>query len=153
MINTKPVGPKQTSSQKAQKAQPGGPTIGGVAGVGKQKLVSRPNSSRRPSIVRGHTTKPSASGIGEGKESEFTANQHLHNTVKTKILTKLQKPNPQKQSGGNDYFSYNAKKTMKEEAPAMSISGGAVPSITNPTVNYALQKKMKEKIARRKKSQ
>lgn len=141
---------QQTSKQKQQKAQPGGPTIAGVAGVGKQKTVTRPNSSRRPSIVHSHTTGPSTSGIGEGKESEFGANRQLTTSVRGKMAQKLER----KPTGMNDYYAHNAKKTsvVKEDAPAMSVAGGAVPSITNPTVNYAFQvrKKMKGKLARRK---
>lgn len=43
--------------------------------------------------------------------------------------------------------------TLKnEDAPPTSVSGGAVPSITDPTTNYAFQikKRMKNKILRRK---
>lgn len=190
---------QQSSKQKAQKAQAGGPTIGGVAGVGKQKTVTRPNSSRRPTVVHGHTTGPSATGVGEevsfndeyfqkkaeelarqqgkskhhipkikenlmknhkvdmgeGKENEFTANRQMTSTVRGKMATKLVR----KPSGMNDYYAHNDKKTssiVKEDgggAPAMSVAGGAVPSITNPTVNYAFQvrKKVSGKMARRKK--
>jgi len=43
-------------------------------------------------------------------------------------------------------------KTYKEEAPAVSVSSGAVPSLTNPSDVYALQKRiMKKRILRRKK--
>lgn len=41
----------------------------------------------------------------------------------------------------------------KEEAPAVSVAGGAVPSITDPTTNYALQLKKKVNMLRRKKPQ
>lgn len=42
---------------------------------------------------------------------------------------------------------------VKEEAPAMSIAGGSVPSLTNPSDVYALQlkKRLKNKMLRRKK--
>lgn len=39
----------------------------------------------------------------------------------------------------------------KEEAPAVSVAGGAVPSITDPTTNYAAQLKKKMNMLRRKK--
>jgi len=39
----------------------------------------------------------------------------------------------------------------KEEAPAVSVAGGAVPSITDPTTNYAAQLKKKINMLRRKK--
>jgi len=40
---------------------------------------------------------------------------------------------------------------IKEEAPAVSISGGAVPSITDPSTNYAFQvkKRVKKKMIKR----
>jgi len=41
----------------------------------------------------------------------------------------------------------------KEEAPAVSVAGGAVPSITDPTTNYAAQLKKKSNMLRRKKPQ
>ncbi len=41
----------------------------------------------------------------------------------------------------------------KEEAPAVSVAGGAVPSITDPTTNYAAQLKNKSNMLRRKKPQ
>jgi len=168
MPMNKPAGPRQTSSQKAQKTQAGGPTIGGVAGIGKQKMVTRPRSAQRPTIVHAHHTGPSASGLGEGKENEFTANRQLHSTVRGKINSKLtnssndyfshndratSKPVPtSKVSGMSAYTSYNSKKTMKEDAPAMSVAGGGVSPVAPPdaTAAYALQKKMREKLARRK---
>jgi len=39
----------------------------------------------------------------------------------------------------------------KEEAPAVSVAGGAVPTITDPTTNYAAQLKKKMNMLRRKK--
>ena len=54
------IGPK--------KPAPAGPTIGGVAGIGKQKTLSRPKSAQRPTIVHAHHTGPSATGLGEGRE-------------------------------------------------------------------------------------
>lgn len=146
-----------SSKQKAQNTQPGGPTIGGVAGVGKQKTVTRPNSSRRPTVVHSHTTGPSASGIGEGRESEYAANRQLHSQVKLKIAQKLNPAGNPGKSGTDSYYSHMEKRkkaTIKEDGGvAMSVgSGTAVPSITNATANYAFQvkKKVKERIARRK---
>jgi hypothetical protein len=40
---------------------------------------------------------------------------------------------------------------MKEDAPAVSVAGGAVPTITDPTTNYAAQLKKKMNMLRRKK--
>jgi len=136
--------PPVSNKQKAQNTQAGGPTIGGVAGVGKQKTVTRPNSSRRPSVVHGHTTGPSPTGIGEGKESEYLANRQLQNTVKSKMQHKL---NPKNKGGGDDYFSYNAKKTNVKEDVAMSVGGGAVAGVApaDATTNYAFQIKKKIK--------
>jgi len=146
---TNVTGPKQTSNQKAQKAQAGGPTIGGVAGVGKQRTVTRPNSSRRPTIVHAHHTGPSPSGLGEGKESEYRANSQLKKTVKAKMNHKL---DPKNKGGADDYYSHNAKKYFKENV-AMSVGSGQVAGIApaDATTNYALQKKMHEKLAKRKK--
>jgi hypothetical protein len=177
----------QTSKQKAQKSQSGGPTIGGVAGIGKPKNPTRSQSAqatKTPSPTGVKTSIPhlgehATSGIGtsvvgEGRNSEFAANQQLASTVRQKVAHKLSisggrpQPRPNHQPGGglSDYYAHNAKKTMKEDtvnemggggggaggAPAMSVaSGQAVPSITDPTTNYALQKKMREKMARRKK--
>jgi len=42
---------------------------------------------------------------------------------------------------------------MQEDAPAVSVAGGAVPSITDPTTNYAAQLKKKINMFRRKKPQ
>lgn len=41
---------------------------------------------------------------------------------------------------------------VKEEAPAMSVASGAVPSLTNPSDVYALQlkKRLNKKMLRRK---
>ena len=40
---------------------------------------------------------------------------------------------------------------MKEDAPAVSVAGGAVPTITDPTTNYAAQLKKRMNMLRRKK--
>lgn len=139
--------PPVSSKQKTQNTQAGGPTIGGVAGVGKQKTATRPKSSQS-------TKTPSPHGIhtgpmGEGKESEYSANRNLRNNVRTKAY----KPKPG--SGMKDYYAHNEKKTIKEDGGvAMSVgSGAAVPSITNATANYAFQvkKKVRNGVARRKK--
>ena len=41
---------------------------------------------------------------------------------------------------------------VKEEAPAMSVAGGAIPSLTNPSDVYALQlkKRLNKKMLKRK---
>jgi hypothetical protein len=42
-------------------------------------------------------------------------------------------------------------KPLKEDAPAMSVAGGSVPSLTSPEAQYALQlkRKIKKKILKR----
>lgn len=195
--------PPVSSKQKAQNTQAGGPTIGGVAGVGKQKTVTRPKSSQstktpsphgvrtgpigeavhddawfhkkaaetakgmgwpahlvpriKANMIKDHAADKAARAakraVKEGKESEFGANRMMTKTVRGTMAKKLEPKH-----GMSDYYAHNAKKTnvVKEDgggAPAMSVAGGAVPSITNPTVNYAFQvkNKMKGKLARRKK--
>lgn len=260
--NTPPV----SSKQKAQNTQAGGPTIAGVAGVGKSKTVTRPKSSQstktpsphgvrtgpmgegvvkddawfhkkatetakgmgwpahlvpriKANMIKDHEAdKAAKKAVKEGKENEFTANHQISQTIRGKMQKKLEP-----KSGMSDYYAHNDKRTsVKEEfkvghkvrvhapdqdehglkgvidhtdehgfhrvkldkpivrpahggestsyyvvapkkhlrhikedggAPAMSVSGGAVPSITNATANYAFQvkKKVKNKMARRKK--
>lgn len=55
--------PPVSAKQKAQNTQPGGPTIGGVAGVGKQKTATRPKSSQS-------TKTPSPHGVRTGPLGE-----------------------------------------------------------------------------------
>lgn len=144
--------PPVSSKQKSQNTQAGGPTIGGVAGVGKQKTVTRPKSAQSTKTPSPHGVRTGP--MGEGKESEFSANRSLEHSVRMKAYAKKNyKPAG---SGMNDYYAHNAKKTaIKEDGGvAMSVgSGAAVPSITNATANYAFQvkKKVRDKIARRKK--
>jgi hypothetical protein len=137
-----------SGKQKQQQTQPGGPTIGGVAGIGKQKLVTRPMSSRTATTAKASHTGPTSHGLGEGKESEATANMRLSQTARMKMLrpdlTHHKKP------VSNDYFSHMADKATKKPAikenVAMSVgSGAAVPSITDPTTNYAMEKDKRRK--------
>lgn len=144
-----------SAKQKAQYTQAGGPTISGVAGVGKQKTVTRPKSSQSTKTPSPHGVRTGP--MGEGRESEYTANRQLHSGVKLKIAQKLNPAGNPGKSGTDNYFSHMEKRkksTIKEDGGvAMSVgSGAAVPSITNATTNYALQvkRKMKDKITRRK---
>jgi hypothetical protein len=106
-------------------------------------------SERRPSVPRNHNTRPTM----EGKESEYGANKELTGTFKLATI----KNTMQKKSGLSDYHSHNdkltQKKSVKEDAGAVSVGSGAVAGITDPTTNYAFQvlKKKQNKLARRKK--
>ena len=61
-------------------------------------------------------------------------------------LSKQRTKNLQAQLNATSY----KKAIFGEEAPAVSVAGGAVPSITDPTTNYAMQKKRYKNMLRRK---
>jgi hypothetical protein len=107
-----------------------------AAGVGVKGPTKRPESYRQQAIRTAQSTR--VGPTMEARNSEFSANRQLATT------TKNVKPKPAK-----DYFTHIEKTTSKTkkvyaENVAMSVgSGAAVPSITDPTTNYALQKKKK----------
>jgi hypothetical protein len=51
-----------TKARNTSAKQPGGPTMGGVQGVGAATTPKRPTSSRKPSIVTAHHTGPTTFG-------------------------------------------------------------------------------------------
>lgn len=160
----KPVSAIKTQTVK-NKSTPASPTIGGVGGIGVKTTTKRPDSSRRPSVVYAHHTKPTHFGeetvkktVEENRESEQSANRQLSSTSRMKLLKIYNQKN-----GMSGYTNHNAAATKKkpveskgrniyEDAPTMSVgANGGNLQVTDPTTNYAagVKKKLRDRTSKK----
>jgi hypothetical protein len=153
---TKEVSAKKSQSQKMQtdrlankRADSDTPKNNNAVFSAKPEPNRGTGTDRHPAVARAHVTRPTM----ETRETEYTANKELTGTHKLATIRNAM----QKKSGMSDYYSHNdksTKKSVKEDAGAVSVGSGAVAGITDPTTNYAFQdlkKKQKAAMVRRKK--